>query len=163
MNRLSPFYHQRASVHTFGCALKNNDDQIGANAATSRWKFHCFIRSQKTSINILPPPSLSLSLDTPPSLPPSPLLLPKRSQHKPQTHTHQTKFAKHSCLNNSFAKTTTAFDTSDETVMRFNCKMSLLWSPSAGRFAFADNATRYFTSCTFEVGACTSSIQLPHS
>lgn len=42
------------------------------------------------------------------------------------------------------------FDTTDETVMRFNCKMALLWSPSSGRFAFADNATRYFTSCTFE-------------
>ena len=42
-------------------------------------------------------------------------------------------------------------DASDETIMRFNCKMALLWSPSAGgRFAFADNSTRYFTACTFE-------------
>jgi len=47
--------------------------------------------------------------------------------------------------------TSAAFDASDQTIMRFNCKMALLWSPAAGgRFAFADNATRYYTACSFE-------------
>jgi hypothetical protein len=43
-----------------------------------------------------------------------------------------------------------AFDVTDQTIMRFNCKMALLWSPSTSRFAFADDAARYYTACTFE-------------
>jgi hypothetical protein len=35
-------------------------------------------------------------------------------------------------------------------IARFDCKLALLWSPLAGRFAFDDGKTKYYTTCSYD-------------
>ena len=37
-----------------------------------------------------------------------------------------------------------------QTVARFDCKMTLGFEPSSGRFLFDDGVAQYFSACTFE-------------
>jgi len=38
----------------------------------------------------------------------------------------------------------------EQTIMRFDCKMALLWSPIVRRFVFAEPIKKYYTTCRYE-------------